>query len=339
MRTTFLVLPFTLLFALGADAKPLPMWQGDYYFSDTAVKTEPGTQVALKASAPSATEPGKAEPAAGESPAAATDGISVPATEAEPDQSVDTGGSEPAGSAGEAASAASAFAGDWNVKTERGDRFRLVMKQDGKKVTGVVMFKKDKLQFTGRVEDSGAAKVVWQLADIIGTGDIELLEKGKTLKGQLILADGSDLDGGTWDGSRAGTVSLPLGEGVASTGDSAGSGFVSAIVTSAVSVRDGPSSKKTKVLETLARGTKVSVKCDGGWCALADDKGYVAKQYLKVGATSLGASAPAVKKVTTAPVKKTVQKQAKKQQPSQSDTSSGFSLGGFRLPIIIFGGH
>jgi len=170
-----------------------------------------------------------------------------------------------------------AFAGDWEIKTERGDALRLTVTIDGNKASGSVPFKKDTLTFTGHVDDSGRLQLVWQLARLTGTGSLELLENGSRLKGVIILADGGAVAGGTWDSKRA-AAALPLGD----TGAKA-DGFVDATATGTVVVRSGPTTKGTKVLATLQRGDKVSVKCaPNGWCELAEGGRYVARSFLKL---------------------------------------------------------
>ncbi|MBN8994688.1 MAG: hypothetical protein J0H94_05655 [Rhizobiales bacterium] len=193
------------------------------------------------------------------------------------------------------------FAGDWDIKTERGDALRLTMKIDGARATGSVPFKKDTLTFTGHVDDDGKLQLVWQLARLTGTGTLELLEDGTRLKGVIILADGGAVAGGTWDSKRAAAATaaaLPLGETGAKV-----DGFVDGTVTGTVVVRNGPSSKGTRILATLQRGDKVSVKCaPNGWCELAEGDRYVARSFVKLDGdpspkAATAAPKPAVKKV------------------------------------------
>jgi hypothetical protein len=233
--------------------------------------------------------------------------------------------------ASEAGLAANAFAGAWDIKTERGDSLSLAIKQDGTKATGSVAFKKDTLTFTGHVDDAGKLELVWQLGRLTGTGTLTLAEDGKRLRGVIVLADGGAVAGGTWDSLRAAATAaaaLPLGETGAKV-----EGFVDGVVTGTVVVRDGPSTKGTKVIDTLQRGDKVSVKCaPNGWCELSEGGRYIARTFVNLGSSP---KAAAVQK----PVKKVVV--AKKKSTDTAKETPPPPPGGFIVPglIITFGHH
>lgn len=230
----------------------------------------------------------------------------------------------------EAGLADKAFAGDWDIKTERGDALKLTVKQDGTKASGSVGFKRDTLTFTGHVDDAGKLQLVWQLARLTGTGTLALSEEGKRLKGVIVLADGGAVAGGTWDSQRAAATAaaaLPLGE----TGAKA-EGFVDGVITGTVVVRDGPKMKGTKILDTLQRGDKVSVKCDPatGWCELAEGGRYIARSFVSIG-TALPKAAVAAPK----PAKKVVVGKKKMGSPATGNQpGAGFAIPGL---IITFG--
>jgi hypothetical protein len=233
--------------------------------------------------------------------------------------------------ASEAGLAPNAFAGAWDIKTERGDSLDLTIKQDGTKATGSVAFKKDTLTFTGHVDDGGKLQLVWQLGHLTGTGTLALTEDGKRLKGVIVLADGGAVAGGTWDSLRAAATAaaaLPLGETGAKP-----EGFVDGVITGTVVVRDGPTTKGTKILDTLQRGDKVSVKCAAnGWCELSEGGRYVARTFVR-----LGGSPP--KTAASKPAKKVAV--AKKKSTGTAKETPPPPPGGFIVPglIITFGHH
>lgn len=221
------------------------------------------------------------------------------------------------------------FAGDWDIKTERGDALRLTVTIDGAKASGSVPFKKDTLTFTGYVDDAGKLQLVWQLARLTGTGTLELLENGSRLKGAIMLADGGAVAGGTWDSKRAAAATaaaLPLGDTGAKV-----DGFVDATATGTVVVRSGPTTKGTKVLATLQRGDKVSVKCaPNGWCELAEGGRYVARSFLKL-------EGDAQPKAATVSSKKVVVTKKKATTTEKEAPPPGPGFLGVRGLIITFG--
>lgn len=217
----------------------------------------------------------------------------------------------PAGPTDGSGKADDAYAGSWNIKTERGDALHLTIEQDGSKAAGSVAFRKDTLTFTGHVDEEGRLQLVWTLGKLTGLGTLALLDGGKQLNGKIVLADGGAVAGGTWDSERASAApaaALPLGETGAKT-----EGFAAAAVTGTVVVRDGPTTKGTKILATLQKGDKVSVKCAAnGWCELAEGGRYVARSFL-----SLGGEKPKAAATPAKPAKKVVV--VKKQQPKKKE--------------------
>lgn len=197
--------------------------------------------------------------------------------------------------------AARPYAGEWDIVTERGDRFRLTAEQTGNAVTGSVPFGEQRLQMNGVVGAEKKLTLVWQLGNIAGTGELSLSEDGKKLQG-LLQSEGGPIDGGTWTGTRPGSgpVALPLGEAArtaalpqatAPAGNAAATpagppdGFQTATVTSAVSIRDKPSSRagESRVIGTLPAGRTVPVRCvNRFWCELSEG-GFVSASFLRLG--------------------------------------------------------
>jgi hypothetical protein len=207
------------------------------------------------------------------------------------------------------------FAGEWDIVTERGDRFRLTAEQTGNAFVGAVPFGDQRLQMNGVVGAEKKLTLVWQIGNLAGTGELSLNEDGKTLQG-VLQTEGGPIEGGTWTGTRPGSgpVALPLGETSSTTSlpqattqpgtaPTAADGFETATVASAVSIRDKPRAQSgSKTIGTLTAGTTVSVRCDKSWCELAEGRGWVWKDPLRFGAADSGSGGTTtVPKTTSAP--------------------------------------
>jgi hypothetical protein len=195
------------------------------------------------------------------------------------------------------------YAGEWDIVTERGDRFRLTAEQTGNAFVGAVPFGDQRLQMNGVVGAEKKLTLVWQIGNLAGTGELSLSEDGKHLDG-VLQSEGGPIEGGTWTGTRPGSgpVALPLGETArtaalpqgdttsANTGTGNGAptppdGFQTATVASAVSIRDRPSSKpgESTVIGVLSAGKIVSVRCASRfWCELSEG-GFVSASFLRLG--------------------------------------------------------
>jgi hypothetical protein len=199
------------------------------------------------------------------------------------------------------------FAGEWDIVTERGDRFRLTAEQTGNAFVGTVPFGEQRLQMNGVVGAEKKLTLVWQIGSLAGTGELSLGEDGKKLEGQL-QSEGGPIEGGTWTGTRPGSgpVALPLGETAKTaalpqtTTATPPDGFQTATVASAVSIRDKPRSQSgSKTVGSLTAGTTVSVRCDNSWCELADGRGWVWKEPLRFGAAGSGGGSTTIAKTTS----------------------------------------
>jgi hypothetical protein len=188
------------------------------------------------------------------------------------------------------------YAGEWDIVTERGDRFRLTAEQTGNAFVGAVPFGDQRLQMNGVVGVEKKLTLVWQIGNLAGTGELSLSEDGKKLEG-LLQSEAGPIEGGTWTGTRpgGGPVALPLGDTAKTaalpqatqpdTVPAPPDGFETATVASAVSIRDKPSSKagESNVIGTLPAGRAVSVRCvNRFWCELSEG-GFVSASFLRLG--------------------------------------------------------
>ncbi len=211
------------------------------------------------------------------------------------------------------------FAGEWDIVTERGDRFRLTAEQTGNAFVGAVPFGDQRLQMNGVVGAEKKLTLVWQIGNLAGTGELSLSEDGKKLEG-VLQSEGGPIEGGTWTGTRPGSgpIALPLGDAAKTAALPQGTqsatgttvppdGFQTATVASGVSIRDKPSSKagESRVIGTLPAGRTVSVKCvNRFWCELSEG-GFVSASFLRLGdtggSTSGSSSASTTKSTNSAP--------------------------------------
>jgi hypothetical protein len=195
------------------------------------------------------------------------------------------------------------YAGEWDIVTERGDRFRLTAEQTGNAFVGAVPFGDQRLQMNGVVGAEKKLTLVWQIGNLAGTGELSLSEDGKHLDG-VLQSEGGPIEGGSWTGTRPGSgpVALPLGEtartaalpqgrttsantGTGNRAPTPPDGFQTATVASAVSIRDRPSSKpgESTVIGVLSAGKIVSVRCASRfWCELSEG-GFVSASFLRLG--------------------------------------------------------
>ncbi|MEJ0011489.1 MAG: hypothetical protein WDM94_02460 [Bauldia sp.] len=190
---------------------------------------------------------------------------------------------------GQAASAGPSFAGAWNVTTNAGERFQLLLNQNGAAVTGSADVNGTHVILSGNAV-GGRLDATWVIGTpsggrLTGAGVFDLSPDGSQLTGALRI--GSQVaNNASWVGVRGsgassvvlappGAANLP-----AMTTTNSADGPVRATVRSSVSIRTAPTMKGSDILGTLLQGTEVTVECQKSWCALSTGEGFVSKGFL-----------------------------------------------------------